>query len=182
MMITLPLLREWSACKDGFAWVKKRHPEGLDYADLVAALRADGQHEWARWVVSHAYDAMLKEPDKIGPFIDADVARTIKDCEGSPSLSSGDGSKAASSGNYSKAASSGNYSKAASSGNYTIAMVAGIDGQAMAGENGCLALCWYDGTRNRIAVGYVGEGIKADTWYRADKSGTLVEVSAQLKP
>jgi hypothetical protein len=95
----------------------------------------------------------------------------------STAASSGDGSTAASSGNYSTAASSGNYSTAASSGDYTVAMVAGISGRAKAGESGCIALCWYDGTRNRIVVGYVGEdGIKADTWYRVE-SGKLVETA-----
>jgi hypothetical protein len=46
-------------------------------------------------------------------------------------------------------------------------MVAGLNGVAKAGENGCFALCWHDGKRNRIVVGYVGEdGIEADTFYR----------------
>ena len=76
-----------------------------------------------------------------------------------------------------EAASSGNYSTAASSGQNTVAMVAGCAGRAKAGENGCIALCWHDGKRNRIVVGYVGEdGIKADTWYRVD-GGKLVEAT-----
>jgi hypothetical protein len=96
---------------------------------------------------------------------------------GSTAASSGYGSTAASSGYGSKAASSGYGSTAASSGDYTVAMVAGISGRAKAGESGCIALCWYDGTRNRIVVGYVGEdGIKADTWYRVE-SGKLVETA-----
>lgn len=85
--------------------------------------------------------------------------------------------EAASSGNYSTAASSGYGSTAASSGQNTVAMVAGCAGRAKAGENGCIALCWHDGKRNRIVVGYVGEdGIKADTWYRVD-GGKLVEAT-----
>jgi len=54
-------------------------------------------------------------------------------------------------------------------------MVAGLNGRAMAGEKGCFALAWQDGERNRIAVGYVGEGgIQADTWYCV-RGGKLVE-------
>ena len=103
----------------------------------------------------------------------------------STAASSGDYSKAASSGNFSTAASSGNYSKAASSGNsstaeangkQTIAMVAGINGKARAGERGAFALPWMDGEQVRIAVGVVGEnGIKPDVWYYCDKTGSLKE-------
>ena len=78
-------------------------------------------------------------------------------------------------GHYSKAASSGDSSTAASSGDKTIAMVAGYSGRAKAGPDGCIALAWNDGLRPRISVGYVGEGIKADTWYRCDESGVLAE-------
>ena len=97
---------------------------------------------------------------------------------GSTAASSGYGSKAASSGYYSKAASSGDRSTAAVQGANTIAMVAGLGGQAKAGPNGCIALCWYDGKRNRIVAGYVGEeGIEADTLYRV-ADGKLVKVRA----
>jgi hypothetical protein len=120
-----------------------------------------------------------------------------------PEIASGYGSKAASSGNYSKAASSGDSSKAASSGNYSkaassgdsstaassgdsstaassgnsgIAMVAGFRGSAKAGPNGAFALCWKDGERPRIVACHVGEGgVKADTWYRLDAFGALIE-------
>jgi len=96
----------------------------------------------------------------------------------STAASSGDFSKAASSGDYSTAASSGDYSNAAAQGANTIAMVAGVGGQAKAGPNGCIALCWDDGERNRIVVGYVGqEGIEADTLYRV-ADGKLVKVRA----
>ena len=91
---------------------------------------------------------------------------------------SGYSSTAASSGNYSKAASSGNYSKAASSGDNTIAMAAGLNCIVKSGENGCFSTVWFDGTRNRIAVGYVGEnGIKPNTPYRLNSSGEFVDVT-----
>ncbi len=95
--------------------------------------------------------------------------------DGSTAASSGYGSTAASSGYGSKAASSGDGSTAASSGYGTVAFVAGIDGSAKAGDNGCIALCYYDGKRNRVLVGYVGEdGIEADTFYVA-RGGKLVK-------
>jgi len=97
---------------------------------------------------------------------------------GSTAASSGYGSTAASSGDRSTAASSGDGSTAAVQGANTIAMVAGLGGQAKAGPNGCIALCWYDGKRNRIVAGYVGEeGIEADTLYRV-ADGKLVKVRA----
>ena len=107
----------------------------------------------------------------------------------SSAVSSGNCSKAASSGNYSKAASSGNCSSAVSSGNcssaesngkQTIAMVAGIDGRARAGVNGAFALPWLDGEQVRIAVGIIGENVKADVWYYV-KDGALIENTAVYK-
>ena len=93
----------------------------------------------------------------------------------STAASSGYGSTAASSGNYSKAASSGNYSTAEAAGKDTIVMAAGKNCRLRAGVGGCLAACWHDGTRNRIAVAYVGEGgIEPDVWYRLDDKGEWI--------
>ena len=110
----------------------------------------------------------------------------------SKAASSGDYSKAASSGNSSKAASSGYSSMAASSGDYSMAAssgycskaacdtngfacVAGVGGCAKGKDGSALSVGYKDSAgRNRIAVGYVGEnGVKADTWYRANKDGEL---------
>jgi hypothetical protein len=98
----------------------------------------------------------------------------------SRATSSGDSSRAASSGDSSSAASSGDYSSAASEGAKTIAMVAGNGGRAKAGADGCIALAWMDNKadRPRIAVGYVGEGIDVDTWYRCDEAGKLVKAES----
>ena len=51
--------------------------------------------------------------------------------------------------------------------------------RAKAGPNGAIALAWHDGTRPRIAVGYVGEGLEADTWYRLDDNGAFVADSGK---
>ena len=104
----------------------------------------------------------------------------------SKAASSGDSSTAASSGDSSTAASSGHYSKAASSGNFStaacdtngFACVAGTGGHAKGNAGSALSLGYKDAQgRPRIAVAYVGEnGIKEDTWYQVDASGTFSEV------
>ena len=58
----------------------------------------------------------------------------------------------------------------------SIAMAAGLDCRASAGENGAFALAWMDGDQVRITVGIVGEnGIKPDVLYRVGPKGVLVE-------
>jgi len=103
--------------------------------------------------------------------------------------SSGDSAKIGSSGYYAKIGSSGYYAQIGSSGdsakikacgkNSTIA-AAGYGTIAKVGENGCIALAWWDpkAKRPRMTVGYAGEdGIEAEKWYRADETGNLVAVS-----
>jgi hypothetical protein len=88
---------------------------------------------------------------------------------------SGNDSNLAASGNGSHLAASGNDSRLAASGNDSVVMAAGANCMAKAGPAGAIALAWHDGTRCRIAVGYVGEdGIRADTWYRI-RDGRLQE-------
>ena len=94
---------------------------------------------------------------------------------GSQLAASGYGSQLAASGNDSKLAASGNDSKLAASGYGSIAMAAAIECKARAAAGGCIALTRWDGKRYRVSVGYVGEGLKADTWYELDSSGKFVE-------
>ena len=91
---------------------------------------------------------------------------------------SGDSSNLAASGDSSKLAASGYYSNLAASGAKSIAIAANIQCQAKAGIDGCIALAWWDKKkeRYRVTVGYVGEGLDADTWYRCDDAGKLVKV------
>ena len=52
---------------------------------------------------------------------------------------------------------------------------AGDKGTAQAGDGGIITIRWHDGTRYRIATGYVGEnGIKPNTPYRCE-GGSFVE-------
>src|SRR5579885_916824 len=88
--------------------------------------------------------------------------------------SSGDSAQIGSSGDYAQIGSSGNYAKIEASGKKSIIVAFGYKAIAKAGDDGCIALAWWDEKRPRLAVGYVGEGLKADTWYRVE-NGVLVE-------
>ena len=76
----------------------------------------------------------------------------------------------------SQLAASGDYSRLAASGADSVAISAAPSCTAKTGERGAIALTWHDGTRYRITVGYVGEGLEPDTWYRLDDAGQLVVV------
>ena len=91
---------------------------------------------------------------------------------------SGDRSKLAASGYGSQLAASGDGSQLAASGKKSIAMASGRDSVASAGEDGCIALSWWDNNaeRFRVTVGYVGEGIKANVSYRLNGKGEFKEV------
>lgn len=53
-------------------------------------------------------------------------------------------------------------------------------GRAKVGINGAIALTYTDSTgRYRIAVGYEGEGLKADTWYSVSSDGEFNELEAE---
>jgi len=231
MQITKELLKDWGACRDGFAWFMSKFPQGAEYAEVNRALREEKRYPDSSWLTNHVYASLLDKPELIGSLVESEVNQAIEETKDSPNSATGDSSKAASSGNSStaassgnsstaassgysskaassgyssKAASSGDYSTAASSGNsstaassgnsskaassgnsskaeakgvLTVAMVAGVNGRARAGEQGAFALAWKDGEQMRIAVGVVGEnGIKANTWYAVSKTGELEEV------
>ena len=91
---------------------------------------------------------------------------------------SGNYSKLAASGNYSNLAASGNYSKLAASGKKSIAVASGVDSQASAGEDGCIALAWWDkkAERYRMEVAYVGEdGIEPNVAYKLGDNHKFVK-------
>ncbi len=90
---------------------------------------------------------------------------------------SGDSSKLAASGYSSKLAASGDCSQLAASGDSSIAVASSPNCKAKAGKNGAIVLTrWVESeNRYRVSVGYVGENIKADTWYKIDDQGNFVE-------
>jgi hypothetical protein len=124
---------------------------------------------------------------KLPEFVKTCVNWLIKACSADAEDASGNYSQLAASGNYSRLAASGNHSRLAASGNHSRLAASGecstvmgaFCSRAKAGPNGAIALAWHDGTRPRIAVGYVGEGLEADTWYRLDDNGAFVADSGK---
>ncbi|CUI03910.1 Similarity [Janthinobacterium sp. CG23_2] len=100
--------------------------------------------------------------------------------------SSGDSAQIGSSGHYAQIGSSGDSAQIGSSGgraqidacgmNAVIAS-AGSVRRFRAAKGGCVSAPWHDGKRTRFAVGYVGENIKADTWYAINAAGEFVEAA-----
>jgi hypothetical protein len=92
--------------------------------------------------------------------------------------SSGDSAQIGSSGYYAQIGSSGYSARINATGRNAAVACVGQDSRARAGEGGFIALAWHDeeADRPRITVGYVGETIKADTWYAVGSDGVLVEV------
>ena len=75
------------------------------------------------------------------------------------------------------ASATGNYGHASATGDYGWA-ITGYDGRAKAGKDGCITMAYHDGKRMRIAVGYVGEGLKEGITYTVNSKGDFVEVAA----
>ena len=105
-----------------------------------------------------------------------DASQLAASGDASRLAASGNDSRLAASGYASQLAASGDDSQLAASGYASVAVSAGLRSRAKAGKNGAIALTWHDGTRKRIVVGYVGEGIEADTWYQVNDAGELVKV------
>lgn len=178
MQITTQLLKDWSACHDGFTWFATKYPQGAGYSEVQTALRNEKLYDYSSWLTSNTFNSLFKNPERVAGLVEAEVKQTLDETKDSPNIASGNGSTAASSGDYSTAASSGYGSKAVAKGMQTVAMVAGANSAASAGVRGAFALAWKDGDQMRIAVGVVGEnGIKPDTPYRISKTGELEEVS-----
>ena len=75
----------------------------------------------------------------------------------------------------SNTATTGNCAHAATTGAKSIAAALGIDSKAKAGPDGAIVLSRWDGNRYRLKVGYVGEDIKRDTWYRLNDNHEFEE-------
>jgi len=92
--------------------------------------------------------------------------------------SSGDSARIGSSGDYARIGSSGYSAQINATGEEAVICSAGLNVKARVGTTGVLALAWHDeaADRVRIAVGYVGEDLKADTWYEI-VGGNFVEVA-----
>ncbi len=90
---------------------------------------------------------------------------------------SGNSSRLAASGDDSQLAASGYYSQLAASGENSIIASSGLGSKFSLGTGGCAAIPYRDENKKvRFAVAYVGENIKADTWYQVNAKGEFVEV------
>jgi len=91
--------------------------------------------------------------------------------------SSGDAAQIGSSGDAARIGSSGNSAQINAEGARAVIASAGLNARVRAGEEGAVAVAYHDGNRIRFAVGYVGENLKALTWYSVNDAGEFVEVS-----
>ena len=194
--ITKDLLKPWLPCTDGYKWFLDKFPQGGAYTAVQAALRADSRFNDVRWLTEQVWTHLIFQ----SPELTADVVQSHKD-ESDELIAQTtalkveikDGEDA--SGNYAQIGSSGNYAQIGSSGHdarigssghearinatgaNAVICCAGAGSAAAAGDNGVIALPWFDkaANRTRIAVGYVGETIKPGTLYKVDAAGKFVE-------
>ena len=131
----------------------------------------------------------VKAELKLPEIISAGVRFLIDACKTEPvggEVSSGDSAQIGSSGYSAKIGSSGDSAKIGSSGDYAQIEATGKDAVVACagsvyrfklGDNGCVTVPYSDGQRTRFAVGYVGENMKAGTWYEVSDKGEFVEVA-----
>ena len=143
-------------------------PEAIQ-AETKVDVGVDNQAEDSARIGSSGYSAQIGSS--------GDYARIGSSGDSARIGSSGDSAQIGSSGDYAQIGSSGNYARINATGRNAAVACVGQGSRARAGEGGFIALAWYDekADRPRITVGYVGETIKADTWYRVDNSGEFVE-------
>ena len=59
MQITKELLKEWSACKDGYSWFLSNFPQGGDVHVVGSKLREDKRFDDSRWLVDQVFDHFI---------------------------------------------------------------------------------------------------------------------------
>ncbi|CUI02648.1 Protein RtcB [Janthinobacterium sp. CG23_2] len=91
--------------------------------------------------------------------------------------SSGHSAQIGSSGDSAQIGSSGGCAQIDACGMNAVIASAGSVRRFRAAKGGCVSAPWHDGKRTRFAVGYVGENIKADTWYAINAAGEFVEAA-----
>ncbi|QLH62277.1 hypothetical protein [Serratia symbiotica] len=92
--------------------------------------------------------------------------------------SSGHCARIGSSGDDAQIGSSGDCAQIAATGKNSIVAASGSVHRIVLGESSCAAIPYFDGSRTRFAIAYVGEnGIKANTPYEVNSEGEFVEIS-----
>ena len=182
LTITTELLREWQACKDGYSWFVSKFPQGGAYEDVQSALKADKRADDLRWLTDRMFESLLKTPSLTALAVkgfqaDApDVEVASVNAEDAPAHDQ-DAAQIGSSGHFARIGSSGHSARINAEGARAVIASAGLNARVRAGEEGAVAAAYSDGKRIRFAVGYVGENLKALTWYSVNDAGEFVEVS-----
>ena len=202
LKITKELLKPWSPCSDGYRWFIAKFPQGEAYTAVQKALRNDKRFDDARWLTDKVWNNLILDQPQTTADVTANHDAEALDIIASTAAievnvpangkviesdggkddarigSSGNDARIGSSGYGARIGSSGNGARINAEGTNAVIACAGLHNRAKAGANGALALAWADEAagRIRIAVGYVGESLKADTWYEI-KAGKFVEVA-----
>ncbi|NUY33263.1 hypothetical protein F0160_22525 [Paraburkholderia sp. JPY303] len=161
-------------CKDVKAGSGAVQSASGDYSKLAASGNS------SQLAASGYYSQLAASGDSSKLAASGDYSKLAASGYSSQLAASGNSSQLAASGNSSKLAASGNYSKLAASGKKSIVMAADTDCTAKVGEDGCIALAWWDSKaeRPRVTVGYVGEeGIEANVAYCV-RDGKLAKVDS----
>lgn len=174
LTITSAVLRSWSACADGYGWFMRRFPQGGEYAAVQAALRSDSRFADERWLTDRAFEHAMDYPATTNT-ITADckteaLELIAKTTALTVAVDESDAAQIGSSGYAARINAEGS--------NPTIA-AAGVGTRFRAGAGGAVAVAYNDGSRTRFAVGYVGENLKALTWYSVTERGEFVESGAE---
>ena len=196
MKITIEQLKKWDACSDGQEYFAGKFPDGADYANVIAACTEDDEESYHTWLFRRVFEhvevkelvavekAQIPVYEKKGleplalldqkELKDTDTVSKEREAQ---LAASGDSSQLAASGDNSRLAASGYCSQLAASGENSIIASSGLDSKFSLGTGGCAAIPYRDENKKvRFAVAYVGENIKADTWYQVNAKGEFVEV------
>ena len=172
LAITKERIKAWEACSSGYKWFLEKFPQGSDFADVYAALKADKRYENSGWLADRVF-AELDTNERVLQIVNISGA----DKKAIEILAS-DGDVAATTGEGANAATTGNYANAATTGEGAVAAAFGIDSVAKANAGGAIVIVRRDQNSKLLAIfsSMVGQnGIEADKWYGLDENNQPIE-------
>ncbi|MDD2989825.1 MAG: hypothetical protein PHI64_12790, partial [Zoogloea sp.] len=164
MEITKDLLKQWSACTDGYSWFLRNFPQGGPCHVVAKALRGDKRYADEQWLYSNVFNTFVAQPETIAAVVQKDVETQVQDGaaviqELEKEAASGYGSQLAASGYGSQLAASGDGSRLAASGDGSQLAASGDGSQlAASGYDSRLAASGYD---SRLAASGDGSQLAA---------------------
>ncbi len=182
LLITKDRVKAWSACTDGYRWFLDKFPQGAEFEEVYAALKADKRYDDSGWLADRVF-AELDAPAKVQQTVlisgaDKDKIKAAADA-GAEAATTGEGANAATTGYRANAATTGEGANAATTGEGAIAASLGAFAKAKASAGGAIVLAHRNPNGELIGVfaSMVGQnGIKPDVWYEMSDAGP-VEVS-----